>query len=131
MRLEAPHLALPLVRVAVGTILATHGLAKAFLGFREPLAGFLATWGWPLPGALAWAITVLELGGGVLLALGVLRRPIAALFVLELTIGMLKVHAPHGWYTMGPGTNGVEFSVLILACLIAVIVGGRGRPAAG
>lgn len=129
MRREAPHLALPLVRFGVGAILATHGFSKAFLGFRAPLAGFLATWGLPLPGALAWGITLFELVGGVLLALGVLRRPIAALFVLEIAVGLVKVHAPQGWYTVGPGQGGVEFSVLILVCLLAVIVGGRGRAA--
>ena len=128
MRREAPHLALSLVRVGVGVVLATHGFAKAFLGFREPLAGGLALWGFPLAGALAWAITGLELIGGLLLALGVLRRPIAALFMLEIVVGIVKVHAAHGWYTVGPGANGVEFSALILVCLLAVIVGG-GRAA--
>ncbi len=128
---EAPHLALPLVRVGVGLILATHGFSKAFLGYRQLLGEALAIWGLPLPGELAWAITALELGGGVLLAFGVLRRPIAALFMLEILVGILEVHGQHGWYTVGPGANGVEYSVLILVCLLAVILGGPDARARG
>jgi putative oxidoreductase len=48
--------------------------------------------------------------------------PVAALFVIELITGNIFVHGKEGWLVVGTGRNGVECSVLLIACLVAVIV---------
>jgi putative oxidoreductase len=120
-----PRAGLLVVRVTLGVILASHGFSKMFLGFRELFVGPLTAWGFPAPELVAWWVTLVELVGATLLALGVAVRPLAAYFFLHIGLGIVLVHSRAGWYTVGPGRNGVEFSVLILAACAALVLAGR------
>lgn len=33
-------------------------------------------------------------------------------------MGIVLVHAPHGWFVVGAGRNGMEYSVLLIVCLL-------------
>ena len=73
-------------------------------------------------------------------------RPVCMVYALQIATGIALVHAPAGWFVVGLGRNGVEYSVLILFCLAALFVlsppagariaptnrrdGGDGRAAA-
>ena len=46
-------------------------------------------------------------------------RWLAAWFILQIAAGIVMVHAASGWFVVGAGRNGVEYSVLIVACLFA------------
>lgn len=112
------RLALTLIRVLVAAELFVHGSARLYFGpagFGEYLAGR----GFPLGGAIAWTITVVELLGGLALAAGFFVRPLCAWFAGVLAMGIVLVHAPEGWFVVGAGRNGMEFSVLLIGCLIA------------
>jgi putative oxidoreductase len=124
---DRPLAALTILRVTLGLVLATHGFSKLFLGFLEPLGGFLGSLGLPVPMAFAWVIALLELGGGILFASGVVFRPLIAYYLLQLGIGIFTVHGRNGWYTVGPGLNGIEYSVTLMAGLVALWTGGRGH----
>ena len=129
MELRSPKLALALLRAAVGAVFFLHGWAKIFFGFRGPLATLLAQWSVPQSEAVAWAIAVVELVGGVLFALGVFWQFFGAVFALEMAIAIARVHGPIGWYVVGPGRNGAEFCALLLAALATLFIGGPGwRP---
>jgi len=39
--------------------------------------------------------------------------------------GIALVHAPAGWFVVGLGRNGMEYSILLIICLAAVIVAHR------
>ena len=39
--------------------------------------------------------------------------------------GVVLVHAREGWFVVGAGRNGVEYSVLLIACLPAIAHAGR------
>lgn len=39
--------------------------------------------------------------------------------------GILLVHAREGWFVVGGGRNGMEYSVLLISSLIALIVSHR------
>ena len=43
-------------------------------------------------------------------------------YALQIATGIALVHAPAGWFVVGLGRNGVEYSVLILFCLAALFV---------
>jgi putative oxidoreductase len=88
---------------------------------------FLDWKGFPAGLALAWAITIFEMVGSIALALGRYVRAVAAGFLGILTMGIVLVHGAEGWFVVGRGRNGVEFSVLLIACLLALIAGSPRR----
>jgi putative oxidoreductase len=82
---------LPL-RVCAGLALAlAHGLQKVppTPQFVEHVAGF----GFPVPGLFAWAAAFAEVGGGILLALGLLTRPAAFLILCNMVVAFVFAHA--------------------------------------
>lgn len=119
--------ALNLVRLGVAALLGIHGYARAFMGGVDDLGGFLGSKGLPAGVAIAWAITIFEMAGSLVLALGRYVRAIAAGFLAILTVGIVLVHGPAGWFVVGAGRNGAEFSVLLLVCLIALMLGTPRR----
>jgi putative oxidoreductase len=111
-----------LLRVAVAGVFVIHGIARATLGGVEPFGGFLTASGFPAGAGIAGTITVVEVVGGLVLALGHFVRPLAAWFGLQIAAGIALVHAREGWFVVGAGRNGVEYSALILVCLLVVVL---------
>jgi putative oxidoreductase len=101
-------------------VFVIHGTARAAAGGVAPFGGYLSGAGLPAGVAIAWTLTLVEVVGGIALALGVGTRPLAAWFGAEIATGIAMVHAPAGWFVVGLGRNGAEYSALILACLAAV-----------
>ena len=112
--------ALNLLRIVVALLLVVHGAARLGLGIVDDFGGYLDEVGFPLGHVLAWTITVMELAGGTLLAFGRWTRPLAFYFAAQLTLGIVLVHAQEGWFVVGAGRNGVEYSVLLITVLLAV-----------
>lgn len=112
--------AILLIRIVLSAVLFIHGAARISYGTVDDFGGFLETQGFPLGFYIAWAITIFELVGSVLLAFGLYAWIIALIFVAELLAGIVMVHAREGWFVVGHGRNGMEFSVVLIACLIAV-----------
>jgi putative oxidoreductase len=109
-----------ILRVAVASIFVVHGIARAVLGIVDDFGAFLGASGLPAGAAVAWVLTVVEIVGGLALAAGLLVRPLAVWFGAQIATGIAMVHAKAGWFVVGAGRNGAEYSVLILACLLAV-----------
>jgi len=120
-RLHGPlaPFAYALLRVSAGAILIPHGV-------QELLAGgagrYLLAWGLkqPLDGPVM-ALALLEAIGGVLLALGLLTRPVALLLAVEMAWAA-TVHAKFG-FTWGSA----EYPLLVLALCLAALFHGGGR----
>jgi putative oxidoreductase len=54
--------------------------------------------------------------------------PLAAgWFVFQLGMGIVLVHAENGWFVVGGGRNGVEYSVVLILGFVALIVSERWR----
>jgi putative oxidoreductase len=41
-------------------------------------------------------------------------------FAVQLAMGILLVHRPEGWFVVGRGRNGMEYSVLLIAVFLAL-----------
>ena len=122
------RLALNVLRVVVALFFIAHGGARIGLGIVDDFGAFLNDVGFPLGLVLAWMITATEIGGGVLLALGKGTRLLAFYFAAELVMGIVLVHAQEGWFVVGAGRNGMEYSVLLITVLLAIGYGtGPGR----
>jgi putative oxidoreductase len=109
-----------LLRIGVAVLLFIHGVFRVVDGGVTPFGGFLGTKGIPFGPAVAWLLTVIELIGTPLLAIGLFTRPLVVWFALELAAGIVLVHAREGWFVVGGGRNGVEYSVALMVALIAV-----------
>jgi putative oxidoreductase len=44
---------------------------------------------------------------------------VALVFVVQMLFGIYLVHLKHGWFVVGHGFNGMEYSVTLVAALLA------------
>jgi putative oxidoreductase len=112
--------ALDVVRIATAALIFIHGAARLGFGGVAPFGEWLGTQGFPAGLAWAWAVTIYELVAPVLI---VLRRFVfwACLgHIGILALGAIMVHLPAGWFVVGLGRNGMEYSVLLIVCLAVV-----------
>src|SRR3954447_1973139 len=121
--------ALLILRLAVGLMVAAHGVQKLFGWFGGP--GFAATTkgfgGMRLRPAAFWtAVAVLsEVGGGLALALGFLT-PLGALGIIAaMAMGIILAHWPRFFNSQ----RGLEYPLVLLLGALAVGVGGPGAYA--
>lgn len=113
--------ALAVLRILVAVLLFVHGLVRLLDGGVAAFGDFLAGQGLPAGLAIAWFVTGYELAGAPLLALGFRRilSPLCLGFVAIYACGLWLVHWPNGWFVVGAGRNGMEYSVLLIGCLLA------------
>lgn len=110
---------LKIFRIAVSLLLMVHGLAQILRGTVDEFGDFLDDQGFPAGIFLAWAITFFEVIGSLLMISGYFVSWISLLFVAELTLGIILVHAGNGWFVVG-GVNGMEYSILLIECLLLI-----------
>jgi putative oxidoreductase len=115
------------VRVIVGVIMSAHGWQK-LMGGPANFAGGLAQLGVPLPGLMAWVVTLVELVGGILLIVGLFSRLVALLLTIEFIVAILtvKIHVgliapPNSAY------SGAELDLALIAGFLVVLLTGPGR----
>jgi putative oxidoreductase len=94
---------LSIVRIIVGLLYMEHGLAKV-LGF--PLQGLL------------------ELVGGLLLALGLFTRTVAFILAGDMAVAYFMAHAPRGFF---PLLNGGELAIVYCFVFLYFWVAGGGE----
>lgn len=113
-------LALDFIRVVLALLIFVHGATRVAIGGVEPFGAWLESQGFPFGPAQAWAVTLYELTA----PLFILARRFVTLACLGhifiLSVGLVLVHAPNGWFVVGAGRNGMEYSALLIACLVAV-----------
>lgn len=114
-----------LLRFAIGALLFIHGVYRAASGGVAGFGEFLSAQGLPWGGLVAWVLTLVEIVGTPLLALGFVVTPLALWFGVELLAGVLLVHWQAGWFVVGGGRNGVEYSLCLVAALLACVLSER------
>lgn len=124
-----PGLGMAILRVVIAVIYMAHGIPK-LLGGIPGTAEFFASLGIPAPTLAAWFIALLESVGGLLLLIGLFVVPVAVLLCIHMLVGIVLVHAPEGFYVIGPGQGGIAFNLLLIAGLLALIFVGPGIAAA-
>src|SRR5262245_11712179 len=134
------------LRLVVGGIFAAHGYPKLFGGEGKPVhptaarylgqgfaqavergspakfVGAMERMGLPQPMAFAWFVGGLEFFGGIMLAIGLLTRPVAFLLAGEMAVAVARVHWPNGM--MGQG--GFEQALSLLGSCVALVGSGPG-----
>jgi len=112
-----------LIRFSLGAIFVPHGYAKLFGPGVAGVAKVVGSWGLPAPMAWGWFIGGLELFGGILLAVGLLTRPVALMIAIEMIVAAIKVHS-HTWAW---NQGGAQYPVFLATFAFLIFVGGGGR----
>lgn len=124
---KASNFADPLVRIAVGLALVPHGAQKLFGSFGgyglEATGQFFAT-KLGVPASFALVAGVIEFFGGLLLAAGLLTRPVAALVVGLMAVAVVKVHLTAGFFWTD---GGYEYPLLWGIVALSYVLRGGGR----
>ena len=108
------------LRLVLATIIAAHGWARWANGAVTPFGNWLDGLGLPLGMAIAWGITLFEIAGSAVLVVGRFVLPLTLVYAFIYATGIVLVHSKAGWFVVGLGRNGMEFSVLLIACLLCV-----------
>ncbi len=121
---------LPL-RVGAGVIFAAHGAQKLFGWFGgyglEGTAGWMTSIGLE-PGLLMAAMAgSAEFFGGLLLIIGLLVRPAAAVLAVLVVVAIMAVHLQNGLFM---ANNGYEFGLALLAISVGLVFRGAGSLSA-
>lgn len=118
-------LALLILRLVLAAVLLAHGLPK-ITGFSGT-AGFLGGAGVPAPTLAAAFAVMAEVGGGILLLLG-LAVDIAGLLVAVDMLGAITFfHFKNGF----SGQGGWEFPFALLGIALALALAGPGAYSVG
>jgi putative oxidoreductase len=120
-----------LLRIGVAMLLFVHGIFRATTGGVAGFGEWLSGLGFPAGTGWAWAVTTIEVLATPLLAAGRFVTPIAAYLAFQLLLGIALLHRHEGWFVVGGGRNGMEYSVLLVLCLAVIMLDQRGRNARG
>lgn len=116
-------LGIALVRIMVGVVFVMHGYQKWFVFKPEGTVGFFHSIG--LPPAAAYAAMTVELGCGVLLVLGLFTRLAAIPIMVTMTVAILQVHLPNGFF-LKDKTPGFEYALTLGVAALGLLLAGPG-----
>jgi len=116
-----PDRSLDIVRIVVALVLSVHSISRIIGGNVVGFGEYLGSIGFPLGVALAWFITLSTLAASIALVIRRLVAPACICHMIVLFMGILLNHMHDGWFVVGGGRNGMEYSVVLIACLFAVL----------
>ena len=109
--------ALSVLRIVASALFMQHGTAKLFHVPHVPSFDNLQ------PLSLVGVAGMLELGGGLLLLIGLFTRPVAFVLSGEMAVAYFIAHAPRG---LLPLLNGGELAVVYCFLFLYLSVAGGG-----
>jgi len=116
------------LRLAAGVIFAAHGAQKLFGWFGgyglEGTGQWMASIGLEPGNFMALMAGGAEFFGGLLLILGLLTRPVAAVLAITMVVAIVAVHLPNGLFI---SNNGYEFGLSLLAISVSLGLSGAGK----
>ncbi len=120
------NVALLILRLTLGLTLAAHGWQKVFgYGFTG-VAGSFGQMGVPFASAVGPIVAILELAGGVAIAIGLLTRLFSIALAVDMLGAIFLVHMANGFFA----PKGVELTLLLFGGLITLFLTGAGTLSA-
>jgi putative oxidoreductase len=121
---DAIDLALLVFRCGIGAVMLAHGVNHIWGGGRiGGTARWFGSMGMRAPLAQAWLASLTEIGGGVLLVLGLLTPLGGAAVVGVMTVAWAINHRGNGFFIFRPG-EGWEYVMTLALC--GMVLGAIG-----
>ena len=114
---------LTLLRIALIIIFLIHSVAGMFNnGINDFGNLFLNKTGFsPVGVPLAWLIKLSHIGLVFSLFTNKYLKFTSIVTIFILIAGIVMIHIKDGWFVVGGGRNGVEFSFLLIMCLLNIL----------
>lgn len=112
--------AIALMRVVTALIFVAHAAVRVVGSTIGQFAAFLEDKRFSYGVLIVWCITIYEIAGGLLMALGIFTRWLAIGFIVIIVAGIFIIHAANGWFVGEHGTGGMEYSILLITALIVI-----------
>ncbi|GGZ14665.1 MULTISPECIES: DoxX family protein [Shewanella] len=117
-----------IMRVPVGLTLMAHGSQKLFGMFGgyglEGTGQWMASIGLTPGYLMALLAGSGEFFGGLLLLLGLLLRPAAAVVAFTMLVALFTVHIHNGLFM---ANNGYEYALTLAAIAVSLVISGAGK----
>lgn len=112
-----------LLRIAVAIILLSHSVFGMFNnGINDFGNLYLNQIGFaPFGVYLAWSIKLSHVIAAILLILNKYVKLAGFVTIFVLVMGIILVHFKEGWFVVGGGRNGVEYNLLLIVVLLAIM----------
>lgn len=112
-----------IVKLALIAIFAMHSIPSIFSGDVNGFGKmYLDTKGFaPFGIYLAWFIKLSHIGLIISIVMNRFVKILGWITIGILVGGIIMVHWPDGWFVVGGGRNGIEFNLLLIACLLTLM----------
>lgn len=116
------------LRLPISIIFMAHGSQKLFGWFGgyglEGTGQWLASIGMEPGIVMAFLAGSGEFFGGLLILIGLLTRPAAAVLAFTMIVAIFSVHIDNGLFL---SNNGYEFGLALLAAAVSLAISGAGK----
>ena len=120
-----PTYSIAALRMMMGIVFILHAAVRVYNNTLPGFGDFLDGKGFPFGFYLAWAVTLFELVGGILMFLRFLVRIFCIGEMIILITGIITVHGENGWFVVGRSLNGIEYSIVLITILTAIFIAER------
>ncbi len=117
-----------LLRFGVAIIFLSHSLHGIFTGNDVNDFGnlFLNKIGFsPFGVFIAWGVVISQTITSLLLIANKVLKISCIINIIILIFGIITVHFKEGWYVVGAGRNGMEFSFILIVVLFTIIISDK------
>ena len=113
-----------ILQISIAVILLTHAIPGMFDGGINAFGEFfLNAIGFaPFGVAIAWAVKLSHVICAIALVANRFVKLASIITIFVLIMGIVLVHFKEGWFVVGAGRNGVEFSFLLICVLISIMI---------
>ena len=121
-------LALAVLRIAIGLVLAAHGAQKVFGVFEGPglekWRGAVAGMGFAQPRVMGTLAAFTELFGGLAFAIGMYTPIVAAMLAVDMLVAIVKAHWAKGFFVQ---KGGYEYPLVLFIALCVIGISSASR----
>ena len=120
-----PTYSIAALRMMMGIVFLLHAGVRVYNNTLPVFGDFLHDKGFPFSFYLAWAVTLFELVGGILMFLRFFVRIFCIGEMIILITGIVIVHSENGWSIIERSLNGIEYSLVLITILAAIFIAER------